>query len=78
MLIHMQIDTESSLVMQIDTGSSLEEVDNNGTLSREVHILYIIIGMHSIHPPSQVGSSGGVICSVAYMHLLQQYNAIAT
>ena len=80
--LETQIDTGSSLEMQIDTGSSLEEVDNNGTLSREVHILYIIIGMHSMHPPSQIGSSRGVICSVdpidAYMHQLQQYNAIAT
>ena len=30
-------------------------------------------------PPSQIGSSGGTICSVdAYMHQLKQYNAIAT
>lgn len=71
-------------LLQIDTGSSLEQLNNDEAFSGtgEVCVRNCIIGVYSMQLQSQIGSSGGVICSVdaidAYMYQLQLYNAITT
>ena len=68
-------------LLQIDTGSSLEQLNNDEAFSGtgEVWVRNCIIGVYSMQLQSQIGSSGGVICSVdAYMYQLQLYNVITT